>query len=78
MTFVHLTRISTTLSFMGARPRLAGVGGGGEVAVPGGGFHMQEAGLLLGNFELNALRRRYSNKVRLLLFWRKTAFAFYL
>ena len=54
MTFVHLTRISTTLSFMGARPRLAGVGGGGGVAVPGGEFHIQEAGLLLGNFELNA------------------------
>lgn len=29
-------------------------GGGGGVAVPGGGFHMQEAGLLLGNLELNA------------------------
>ena len=55
MTFVHLTRIATTLSFMAARPRLTGVGGGGgKVAVPGGGFHMQEGGLLLGNLELNA------------------------
>ena len=53
MTFVHLTRIATTLSFMVARPRLAGVVG--ELPFREGGlFHMQEAGLLLGNLELNA------------------------
>ena len=51
MTFVHLTRISTRRSFIGVRPRLAGVVGG--VAVAGGGFQMQEAGTLLGNLELN-------------------------
>ena len=39
--------------FMGARPRLAGVVG--ELPFREGGlFHMQEAGLLLGNLELNA------------------------
>ena len=57
MTFVHLTRISTTLSFMGARPRLAGVGGGGGVAVPGGGIvPYARGGVVARKFRIKRLK----------------------
>ena len=55
MTFVHLTGISTRLSFMGARPRLAG--GGGGVAVPGGGtVPYARGGVVARKFRIKRLK----------------------
>ena len=55
MTFVHLTRISTTLSFMGARPRLAGVGGGGSCR-SGRGVPYTRGGVVARKFWIKRLK----------------------